>query len=780
MNAPYFFRFLALCWCFLNLLGSAGAQQNFITATGRITSPTGAPCGNVMVIATGPTSDVTLTNADGWYSLKVLPNAAYQITPFSNGNPLNGVTTLDVALTHKHVTGVELFSSPYKILAADADDNGAVTLADTTLMRSVILGFTQAFPGGGSCRFVPKNHVFADPQNPFPYPRAVNTGVLTANTDGFDFYAIKIGDVNYTAIMTDLSSNSGAPLFPSYIGGRLAFDQNDNCLADPAEPPLEGWIAIADGANGTYYALSQAGGIYQIYVPAGAYTVTLYPPNELWTVCQNQIPVSIGMTDTVQVDFAAQSQLTCPRLRVDLATPFLRRCFDNYCDVNWCNTGTVEAENAYVEVQLDSFMQVLSASQPWTAQNGNTYTFALGNIAAGDCGTLRIFFNLSCDAVLGQTHCSEAHIFPDTLCGPVAWTGPRLEVDGHCENGSAVFTVTNTGGAMDQTAEYVVLEDVIVQMTGGNVLLGSGQSHTIELPANGSTWRVEVDQAPGYPGTPLVSAALEGCGTRPDGSFSMGIVPLFPAYTASESIDVDCQVNRGAYDPNDKQGFPVGVGAEHYIPKNTPIEYLIRFQNTGTDTAFFVKILDTLSASLDLRTLRMLGASHPYFYQLLPNHVLQFAFPNIMLPDSNINEAASHGYVRFAIEPLVDLPNETVIFNRAGIYFDFNPPVITNQTWHTVGERYLKIAGVQASAVALDVFPNPSHTTAVFSLKSPQTHRGRLQIFDARGVLQREQPFGVNLFDVDVSGLSAGFYAFRLMSDNGRLLATGKLTVGHP
>lgn len=56
-----------------------------------------------------------------------------------------------------------------------------------------------------------------------------------------------------------------------------------------------------------------------------------------------------------------------------------------------------------------------------------------------------------------------------------------------------------------------------------------------------------------------------------------------------------------------------------------------------------------------------------------------------MLPDSNINEATSHGFVKYSIRQKADSTGGEVIRNRAGIYFDFNLPVMINETWHTVG-----------------------------------------------------------------------------------------------
>ena len=118
------------------------------------------------------------------------------------------------------------------------------------------------------------------------------------------------------------------------------------------------------------------------------------------------------------------------------------------------------------------------------------------------------------------------------------------------------------------------------------------------------------------------------------------------------------------------------------------MEYLIRFQNTGTDTAFLVVIRDTISPFLDPATVRPGASSHPYTWSLMNNGSLKFTFENIMLPDSNINEAASHGFIKFKIQQQPENLPGTTIHNQAGIYFDYNAPVITNQTTHKIQDRF--------------------------------------------------------------------------------------------
>ena len=140
-----------------------------------------------------------------------------------------------------------------------------------------------------------------------------------------------------------------------------------------------------------------------------------------------------------------------------------------------------------------------------------------------------------------------------------------------------------------------------------------------------------------------------------------------------------------AYDPNDKAGFPLGYTEHHYIENTQELEYLIRFQNTGNAPATDVKILDDIDEDLDLSTLKVIGNSH--HVQTLINmdsREVEFLFENIFLPDSVNNESESHGFILFSVLPHNDLTTDTELENTAEIYFDNNPPIITNTTSHKI------------------------------------------------------------------------------------------------
>ncbi|MGK0388077.1 MAG: hypothetical protein ACI94Y_000805 [Maribacter sp.] len=167
-----------------------------------------------------------------------------------------------------------------------------------------------------------------------------------------------------------------------------------------------------------------------------------------------------------------------------------------------------------------------------------------------------------------------------------------------------------------------------------------------------------------------------------------------------------------AYDPNDKLAHPNrnNIYDDSYII-DEELTYTIRFQNTGNDTAFTVRLEDVISPILDLSTLRPVQASHDYQHTInLDNRLLTVTFDNILLPDSTTNLLGSNGYFTFSIMPKANLEEYTTIENFADIFFDFNPPIRTN----TMELVYVSDLSILTSTTELNthqytVYPNPSY-----------------------------------------------------------------------
>jgi hypothetical protein len=168
---------------------------------------------------------------------------------------------------------------------------------------------------------------------------------------------------------------------------------------------------------------------------------------------------------------------------------------------------------------------------------------------------------------------------------------------------------------------------------------------------------------------------------------SIGIItPVAGDQTPVDDTVIVKQIVRGSFDPNDKYEKNEGKVFKEYVTTGKYFDYLIRFQNLGTDTAFNIVILDTLSTKLDLSSLQVIATSHSYKLSLT-NNILTWTFYDIKLPYSSINEPASHGYIAYRIKPLNSVALGDTIHNTASIYFDFNLPVQTNNAFTVVQDN---------------------------------------------------------------------------------------------
>jgi hypothetical protein len=253
--------------------------------------------------------------------------------------------------------------------------------------------------------------------------------------------------------------------------------------------------------------------------------------------------------------------------------------------------------------------------------------------------------------------------------------------------------------------------------------------------------------------------------------------PLLPGNNNNGWRNVEyCQVFRGPYDPNDKTAWPEGEGEQHIIEPETRIHYHIRFQNTGNDTAFLVVLRDTLSPYIDVRTLQPGASSHPYRLVINDEGLLQFRFENISLPDSSTNFEESQGFVQFSILPRQDALPGTQIFNSAGIYFDFNPPIITNTVHHTLGRLSTSVKPEPNLEPDVLIAPNPAHHDVRFSWEKYDSQDFVLDIWDASGRLVHRAEGRGDSFLWHRNSIPAGIYWYRLQLEKAGM-ARGKLVL---
>ena len=602
-------------------------------------------------------------------------------------------------------------------------------------------------------------------------------GFLLANTQ--DGYQI-------VKRLSLIKIDSTGTIFPSIVKGYVFQDDNEDCLVDTTDTGLENWIIVAESDSfGTIYSSTHSNGYFEFGAPEGSISIEAANPGPSWDFCFGNpiVDAIINSPDTLIIDFPLLAEADCPNLSVNLYTPRILNCFSGTYYIEYCNTGTLPAINAYIEVNFHDSLTIDGASTPWASQVGNTFTFELDTIDLWECNSFEVYFTSPCNPeLLGQRFCSEAHIYPDTLCGetPIPYTGAFMEANAECQDSILYFYLQNTGQSptVDEI-EYVIIEDAVLQYDG-QMPFDVEEQAVFPITTDGSTYWLLAQQEPGAPGNSQPIIGVEGCAVDGTPIITTGILNQFPFNDADPYLDIDCPEVTGSYDPNDKTASPVGYGSEHFVEKDQGFDYTIRFQNTGNDTAFKVVIRDTLSSHLDILSVRPGLSSHPYEFDVYGDRILQFTFNNILLPDSTTNEPESNGFVRFYVDQVTDNPNGTLIENNAGIYFDFNPPIITNTVWHTIGENFIIINNTTEATnenKLLKVYPNPFVETAYLDLPEANFKQGVMQLFNLSGQLVREEKFREFPVSLHRAGLPAGVYFLQLQLDD-QAPITGRLVIG--
>lgn len=223
------------------------------TLSGNVETELSVPIELVSMSLTGSVSNAAVTGLPGTYSFVVPTGSNSTITPSKN-NPAgwpNGVTVADAFLTLQHAALTLPLTTPYKILAADANANGAVTAFDASLIHQLSIGFISNLPGNTSWRFV--TAVPALPPNPFmsPLNTSFTQNPVVADVLNIDFIGIKSGDVNNSASPTGLR-----PANPTTYTNALKFVMDNQKISAGELVAVPVRAKDFNGINGYQFTLS--------------------------------------------------------------------------------------------------------------------------------------------------------------------------------------------------------------------------------------------------------------------------------------------------------------------------------------------------------------------------------------------------------------------------------------------------------------------------------------------------------------------------------------------
>jgi len=249
------------------------------------------------------------------------------------------------------------------------------------------------------------------------------------------------------------------------------------------------------------------------------------------------------------------------------------------------------------------------------------------------------------------------------------------------------------------------------------------------------------------------------------------VLPLSPDQFPQNNFYLLQRTVVGAYDPNDKQVVPEQIPLTDTTAFDKPLEYTIRFQNTGNFPADFVVLRDTLSADFDLSSFRFLASSHPCNWRIEPGRILVVDFPNINLPDSSSNLLESQGFAQFSVQPRGTFPQGHVFSNAADIYFDFNAPIRTNTAITKVVDKLISTWKPLLSNERLQVHPNPVYDRLFIQWTTPAKAGDQLQLYNAQGRLIKTQRVAAQTLAMEwgIAGVQPGAYVVVLVT-NGTVL----------
>lgn len=226
------------------------------------------------------------------------------------------------------------------------------------------------------------------------------------------------------------------------------------------------------------------------------------------------------------------------------------------------------------------------------------------------------------------------------------------------------------------------------------------------------------------------------------------------------------QVVVGSYDPNDKNESHGGKIVFADFTADDYLYYTIRFENTGTAAAEFIRIEDTLENGIDETTFEMLNASHQYNVRRTDNQLV-WHFLDIDLPPTIEDAELSQGFIHFKIKPKPGFAIGDVIENTAEIYFDYNPPIITN-TIETEFVENLSVADFSNSTVIL--YPNPTNDSFQIKLNGNDAIQ-QISVYDVVGKrIYYTENLNLNSTSVDVNNFNRGIYLVEVITTSNQKL----------
>ncbi|WP_053002267.1 T9SS type A sorting domain-containing protein [Kordia jejudonensis] len=232
--------------------------------------------------------------------------------------------------------------------------------------------------------------------------------------------------------------------------------------------------------------------------------------------------------------------------------------------------------------------------------------------------------------------------------------------------------------------------------------------------------------------------------------FEATITPIVADETMDDNTNTLSQTVVNSFDPNDKtclQGTEITTDlVGEYV------DYMIRFENTGTANAINVVVKDVINTTMfDPSTLIVTNAIHAVTTRFTNANTVEFIFENINLP---FDDASNDGFVTFKIKTLPTLAINDTFENEAEIFFDYNFPIETNKAI-TLVEDTLNTPNFELDD--FEMYPNPVKDMLIIKTKEAIE---TIKIYDISGRLIRQTAYTAtqNTIEITTAKFTTGTY----------------------
>jgi hypothetical protein len=110
------------------------------------------------------------------------------------------------------------------------------------------------------------------------------------------------------------------------------------------------------------------------------------------------------------------------------------------------------------------------------------------------------------------------------------------------------------------------------------------------------------------------------------------------------------------------------------------------------------------------------------------------------------------------------------------IIFDFNPPIITNTVFYTIGELLVSAEEPQLYPQLWQIMNNPMKSSATFQAEEGIRGEKQFDLIDTGGRIMYSEKFYDQEFTFERGNFGSGLYFFRIVDDKGRVFS-GKVVI---